>query len=103
MRTRELLMPNPESGSARTYVASLRAAFGAYRFTRFAAEDHLFEPRPSGGAVVFHRDHVAANLLIPPTASAKGRRQIIDLIAQAQRHRHFGSMQSSQALAQSVF
>ena len=55
------------------------------------------------GPVVFDRGHVAENLLIPPTASAQDRRRIIDLIPQAQRHRHFGSMQSSQALAQSVF
>src|SRR5882724_11933871 len=33
----------------------------------------------------------------------RDRQRIIDLIAPAQRHSHFGSMQSSQALAQSVF
>ena len=96
-------MPSPKPETARTYAASLHAAFGAYRFTRFAAQDHLFKPRPPGGPVVFDRDHVAANLLIPPAASAQDRQRIIDLIAPAQRHRHFGSMQSSQALAQSVF
>jgi hypothetical protein len=53
--------------------------------------------------MVFDRDHVAANLLIPPIASEQDRQRIIDLLAPAQRHRHFGSMQSSQALAQSVF
>jgi hypothetical protein len=49
MRTRELLMPKPKSESARTYAASLRSAFGAYRVTRFAAQDHLFEQRPRTG------------------------------------------------------
>src|SRR5262245_29067048 len=96
-------MPKPKPESVRTYAVSLRSAFRAYRGIRFAAQDHLFEPRPPGGPVVFDRDHVAANLLIPPTASAQDRRRIIDLIPPGQRHRHFGSMQSSQALAQSVF
>jgi hypothetical protein len=89
--------------SAKTYAAALRAAFRAYRLSRFAAHDHLFQQRPDGEALVFDREHVAANLLIPPFAAAQDRQRIIDLIAPAQRHRHFGSMRSSQALAQSVF
>ena len=52
---------------------------------------------------MFHRDHVAANLLIPLIASTQDRQQVIAMIPSTQRHRHFGSMQSSQALAQSVF
>ena len=85
------------------YVAMLRATFSAYRLARFADEDRLFQHRAEGDAVVFARDHVAANLLIPPAATAQDRRRIVELIAAGQRHRHFGSMQSSQALAQSVF
>lgn len=92
-----------ESPATSAYLARLRAGFWAYRQSRFQGQDHLFEPRPEGDAVVFHQDHRSANLLVPPFATQKQRDQIIGLIRPGQRQRHFGSMQSSQALAQSVF
>lgn len=46
------------------------------------------------------RDH---NLLDPPDAAPEVRRAIAACIPAKERHRHFGSMKSSQALAQSVF
>jgi hypothetical protein len=86
-----------------SYITRLRAGFWAYRQSRFGGQVHLFEPRPEGGAVVFPRNHRSANLLIPPCATQEQWQQIIDLIRPGQQQRHFGSMQSSQALAQSVF
>lgn len=84
------------------YIAGLRRNFSEYRRSRFAGQDGLFEPRAKGGAVVFSRGEVENNLLIP-LCSKEDRQQIIAKISPAKRHRHFGSMQSSQALAQSVF
>jgi hypothetical protein len=81
----------------------LRKGFYDYRRSRFAGQDYLFEPRPKGDAVVFLDDNVEFNLLIPPAANAVERQLIGTLLPKAKRHDHFGSMQSSQALAQSVF
>ncbi|MGC1180349.1 MAG: hypothetical protein WA884_15345, partial [Methyloceanibacter sp.] len=85
------------------YIAMLRVKFSEYRRARFAGHDNLFEQRPEGDAVVFNREHVAANLLIPFFDKAVDRQRIIGQLPQDRRHRHFASMQSSQALAQSVF
>lgn len=52
---------------------------------------------------VFARDSVVHNLLYPPGASAAIHGQILSSLPASERHRHFGSMRSSQALAQSVF
>jgi restriction endonuclease-like protein len=52
---------------------------------------------------VFARDLVEHNLLYPPEASPAIRRQILSSLPASERHRYFGSMRSSQALAQSVF
>jgi hypothetical protein len=56
-----------------------------------------------GDAVVFVKERASANLLIPPFANEEQRDRIVGMIRTSQRHRHFGSMQSSQAIAQSVF
>jgi hypothetical protein len=93
----------PSSKPMAAYLAMLQATFGAYRLSRFTDQDYLFRARATGKAVVFKREHAAANLLIPPIASTEERQRIIDLIGPHRRHRYFGSMQSSQALAQSVF
>ncbi|WP_166299109.1 PGN_0703 family putative restriction endonuclease [Bradyrhizobium sp. 2S1] len=88
--------------ASKSYQTDLRRSFAAYRSAYFS--DHLdwFEPRPPGGAVVFTKQHRENNLLIPP-CSAANRQGVVAKIPTSKRHRHFGSMQSSQALAQSVF
>jgi hypothetical protein len=85
------------------FVRMLRSKFHDYRRQHFDGKDNLFQPRPEGDAVVFLKEHAAANLLIPPFANTEQQNRIVGMIATAQRHRHFGSMQSSQAIAQSVF
>ena len=84
------------------YITELRRGFGDYRKSHFAGRGELFEPRPEGDAVVFKREFVENNLLTPQ-CSAIDRAQIIGKIPRTKRHTHFGSMQSSQALAQSIF
>src|SRR5450756_285190 len=83
------------------FVHTLRAKFRDYRRQHFEGRENMF--RTGGDAVVFLKEHAAANLLIPPFASNEQRDQIVGMIPTTQRHRHFGSMQSSQAIAQSVF
>ena len=43
------------------------------------------------------------NLLYPPSAEPRVRRAIVTSLPNRERHRHFASMRSSQALAQSIF
>jgi hypothetical protein len=86
---------------ADTYITGLQRNFSKYRDSRFAGLEDLFEIH-KGGAVVFKPEHVENNLLIPP-CSANERERIIGKIPPSKRHKHFKSMQSSQALAQSVF
>jgi hypothetical protein len=83
------------------FIRMLRAKFRDYRRQHFDGKDNMF--RSGGDAVVFLKEHAAANLLVPPFASKEQRDRIVDMIPTNQRHRHFGSMQSSQAIAQSVF
>jgi hypothetical protein len=85
------------------FVRMLRGKFHDYRRLHFDGNDNMFEPRPEEDAVVFLKEHAAANLLVPPFASKEQFARIVGMIPTAQRHRHFGSMQSSQAIAQSVF
>ena len=84
-----------------TYITELQRNFSRYRDVYFAKKEGLFEIH-KGGAVVFKPGHVGNNLLIPP-CSAEERECILGKIPPTKRHRHFGSMQSSQALTQSVF
>jgi hypothetical protein len=87
----------PEMG---TYITGLQRNFSKYRESRFAGLEDLFEDKSR--AVVFKPGQVENNILIPP-CSANEREYIVGKIPPSRRHKHFGSMQSSQALAQSVF
>jgi hypothetical protein len=87
------------------YLAELRQTFWAYRRRAFAGADDVFEPYAAEGKdpVVFRAVHAGLNLLIPPAANPETISGLQAMIAPKQRHRDFGSMRSSQALAQSVF
>src|SRR4051812_1748249 len=84
------------------YGASLVDQFKSYQQLRFAARMEFFE-RGRSGSVVFSREHRDNNVPIPPFATDVERARILGLVPLQKRHRHFGSMRSSQALAQSVF
>jgi hypothetical protein len=87
------------------YRADLHRRFRDYRRTSFASEGHVFEPRPSDGKspTVFLREFAERNILLPPTGSSDVAVAVTAMIRSTDRHRHFASMASSQALAQSVF
>jgi hypothetical protein len=87
------------------YVAGLRRIFWAYRRRAFADDDQLFESGRlhDNDHVVFRQGFENRNLIIPPSAPAKVISAIEGMIPHNKRHEHFGSMRSSQALAQSVF
>jgi hypothetical protein len=52
---------------------------------------------------VFRKSAVAQNILVPPTATPEFQATVVATLPEKERHRHFGSLRSSQALAQSVF
>jgi len=83
------------------YLAELRAGFANYRNACFSDRCDWFE-LSAHGATVFKKEHRDCNLLVPPCGVAE-HQQIAGKIPHSKRHKHFGSMQSSQALAQSVF
>jgi hypothetical protein len=92
-----------EAREPRDYLSMLRNQFWDYREHRFAGQDRYFEERPPGDPVVFCREYREYNVVTPDGISDEVRRRVINLIPEAKRHTHFGSLQSSQALAQSVF
>lgn len=85
------------------YLSLLRRHFWQYRENKFADKDFYFEDRPPGGPVVFNREYRDHNVVTPSGISVDDRQRIIDQVPKAKRHIHFGSLQSSQALVQSVF
>lgn len=89
--------------SSSKYLSELHRTFNRYRSARFAGREDFFEERDPGGPVVFLPEHAAANVLVPPEATLEQSNRIIALIPKQERHAHFCSMRSSQALAQSVF
>jgi hypothetical protein len=52
---------------------------------------------------IFRKNCVSNSILISPEADEESRKAIVLTLAANERHRYFGSMRSSQALAQSVF
>jgi hypothetical protein len=84
------------------YLTGLERNFSKFRDDRFAGSEDVFEIR-RGGAVVFKPECVKKNLPISPKWSVNDGDCIIGKLRPSKRHKHFGSMRSSQALAQSVF
>lgn len=87
------------------FTPGLRRTFWAYRRTAFAGADNMFEPHEAEGRdpVVFRAPYASRNLLTPPSARPEIVSGIEAMIASHERHRDFGSMRGSQALAQSIF
>lgn len=94
----------PSSPAYDLYLQEQARRFWSYRRAAFAGDDYLFEPGAEGGVrpPVFRPEHAARNLIVPPRADDVAA-SIVSAIPPAARHRHFASMRSSQALAQSVF
>jgi hypothetical protein len=90
------------------YLNGVTDQLRTYRSRRFAGKDHLFDqsdPTIGYRPPVFLRDHAGWNVICPDGAphDKDYRARVEAEIAAARRHRWFGSMKSSQALAQSVF
>jgi len=86
------------------YKADLLQRYWKYRGTQFANEQALFDPRyiKPTSPPVFIRSEACRNVIINPAASEQEKKKLLDLIPKGEWHKWFGSMNSSQALAQSV-
>ncbi len=92
------------SSNTKSFKRELIQRYWDYQEKVFPGADVYFEQgfsedRPP----VFQKARASDNILIDPQAPISERRQLIDLIPSNKRHRWFRSMNSSQALAQSVF
>jgi len=87
------------------YVRALIHQFWDYAETESLAERGLLDSadRSSKRPPVFRKSFDFSNILIAPDADDEFRNAIISSLSDDEKHRHFASMRSSQALAQSVF
>lgn len=92
------------SVSMKEYREDLLQRYWEYRETQFASEQELFNPRyqPPTSPPVFVRGKAWRNVIVNPTANEQKKKKLLDLIPRGEWHKWFGSMNSSQALAQSV-
>lgn len=82
----------------------LTQRYWKYQETQFSNQLNLFE-RPKadhGRPPVFIREESWRNVITDPNADQEEIKQLIALVPDGERHRWYGSMNSSQALAQSV-
>jgi hypothetical protein len=96
---------NAKSSEYRNYRDKLISRFWNYKQARFAKEESLFEQgdNPQTRPPVFSKSEAGWNVLIAPDADLQKRRQVLEQLPKASRHRWFRSMTSTQALAQSIF
>ena len=92
-------------GAYNDYLSAVVDRFWAYAEREFGDRPELFErsERSPKRSPVFGVGAAEHNLLYPPRAEPKLRHAIVTSLHTSERHRHFASMRSSQALAQSVF
>lgn len=87
------------------YRTSMVQIFWKYENSCFGEQPELFERSfaPNGRPPVFLRSEVWRNVIIKPDASDQERDRLLAKVPTGERHKWFGSMSSSQALAQSIF
>lgn len=86
------------------YKNELTARFWEYRSKHFQEGADFFDGSTNTNRPpVFRRNDAWRNILLNHSLSDKLNRQVIEQMPIDKRHRWFGSMSSSQALAQSVF
>lgn len=87
------------------YLSRLIRGFWDYAEQEFGMDPAVFEAveRRDDRPPVFRREAAGHNILYPPDAPPEVRAATEATIPVKERHRYFGSMRSSQALAQSVF
>jgi hypothetical protein len=86
------------------YKVDLHQRYWKYQETQFANEQKLFDTQHGKPASppVFIRSEARKNIIINPSASEQEKKKLLDLIPEGEFHKWYGSMNSSQALAQSV-
>ena len=92
-------------GAYDDYVSAVVDHFWDYAEHEFGDRPQLFErsDRSPKRPPVFVSEAAEQNVLYPPHAAPTVRQAIVTSVPAAERHRHFASMRSSQALAQSIF
>lgn len=87
------------------YLTGLIQRFWDYAEREFGLDPAVFDSveRRDDRPPVFRKKAAGQNILNPPDAAPEVRAAIEGTVPMSERHRHFGSMRSSQALAQSVF
>ena len=87
------------------FLSALIQQFWDYAEAEFSGEMELLDSnkRNPQRPPVFRKRNASNNILISPNADEDSRSAIVSTLPIKERHRHFGSMRSSQALAQSVF
>jgi len=86
------------------YKADLNQRYWEYQKSQFSTWQDFFE-RPyaqDGRPPVFVRHGTWRNVIINPVASQQEKDRLLALIPNGEKHKWFGSMNSSQALAQSI-
>ena len=92
-------------GAYDDYVSAVVDHFWDYAEHEFGDRPQLFErsDRSPNRPPVFVGGAAEHNVLYPPHAEPNVRQTIVTSVPTSERHRHFASMRSSQALAQSIF
>jgi len=87
------------------YISSLIHQFWDYAETELMVERRLLDSgdRSSRRPPVFRKSVDSNNILIAPDIDDDSRNVIVSSLSSHEKHKHFASMRSSQALAQSVF
>ncbi len=87
------------------YKSELNQRYWEYQKSYFSNLEKFFDcPYANNGRPpVFIRSEAWRNVIINPDANCDEKNELLCLIPKGERHKWFGSMNSSQALAQSVF
>jgi hypothetical protein len=99
------LAGNEKDRAYQDYRDKLISGFWNYRKARFQQEESLFEQESKSEerSPVFLKWATGWNVLIAPDASEQKRREVLETMPRASRHRWFRALTSTQALTQSVF
>lgn len=89
----------------KSYERTIVDTFWDYRHKIFADSDMFEKQRDENPQrpPVFNKEDADHNVLMPDNCDENYRTQLLNHIQRSSRHKWFGSMKSSQALAQSVF
>ena len=92
------------SNALARYREELRNHYWAYQAHCFPESEEYFDPRyrPPDSPPVFRSEHARKNVLVNPAATQEEANRLLALVPTYARHKWFRSMNSSQALAQSV-